>query len=509
MTSQAARKIEQDNSFRRESVRADAGNAETLRAFNLAPLTAALPLRNTRKPLRLFIASDIAALIAASMLSWLAALAINENFFGRAGQGFFSIEHLTHLAHFGVIGAGLLLWLNHRGHYRTRLPFWTEIQHIVTGAGFCILLDSFLQFAGKQDLSRLWLVGSWLFAGIMIAALRPAARWWLQRQGVWHIRTLIVGDGPTAQDARAAIDSEKQLGYRVVGQIDDWAEQLADARGSWTRLCNWHGADFVLAALDGEELRHGEDMFANLTREQVPFAISPPLRGVPVLGMEAQCFFNHDVMLLTHCNRLEEALPRFVKRGFDIAVSGAVLLATMPLFVIVALLIRRDGGPVFYSDRRIGAGGAMFGCLKFRSMIVEAEKVLKNTLATHPAAAAEWAHTQKLRNDPRITKIGAFIRKTSIDELPQLLNVLRGEMSLVGPRPMMVSQAGIYGRDVGFYEQVRPGITGLWQISGRNDVSFERRVELDRWYVRNWTLWHDIAILFKTVPVLLLRKGAY
>jgi lipopolysaccharide/colanic/teichoic acid biosynthesis glycosyltransferase len=139
---------------------------------------------------------------------------------------------------------------------------------------------------------------------------------------------------------------------------------------------------------------------------------------------------------------------------------------------------------------------------------VNGDRILADLLAKDPEAAAEWAATQKLRNDPRITPIGRFLRNTSLDELPQLLNVLHGEMSLVGPRPVVQSELSFYGENADYYMQARPGMTGLWQVSGRSDTTYEQRVRLDVWYVRNWTLWHDLAILLKTIPVVLFRRGA-
>jgi undecaprenyl-phosphate galactose phosphotransferase len=141
-------------------------------------------------------------------------------------------------------------------------------------------------------------------------------------------------------------------------------------------------------------------------------------------------------------------------------------------------------------------------------MVQDADRVLDHVLATDPAAAAEWAATQKLRDDPRVTAFGRFLRRSSLDELPQLFNVLRGEMSLIGPRPIVQAEVARYGEEIEYYYQTKPGITGLWQVSGRSDTSYQRRVALDVWYVRNWTLWHDIAILLKTVPAVLLQRGA-
>ena len=179
-----------------------------------------------------------------------------------------------------------------------------------------------------------------------------------------------------------------------------------------------------------------------------------------------------------------------------------------PLLLAIAIMVRRGGGPALYRHKRVGFEGRMFGCIKFRSMDVNGDRILADLLANDADAAAEWAATQKLRNDPRITPIGRFLRHTSLDELPQLLNVLRGEMSLVGPRPVVQSELSFYGENADYYMLARPGVTGLWQVSGRSDTTYEQRVRLDVWYVRNWSLWHDLAILMKTVPVVLFRRGA-
>lgn len=158
---------------------------------------------------------------------------------------------------------------------------------------------------------------------------------------------------------------------------------------------------------------------------------------------------------------------------------------------------------------RIGKNGKPFPCYKFRSMCVDAKIKLEELLETDPEAKAEWERDFKLRNDPRVTKSGAFLRKTSLDELPQIFNVLKGEMSLVGPRPIIHEELERYGEYVDDYLMVKPGITGMWQVSGRSDIDYEERVLLDSWYVRNWSVWIDIVMLFKTFKVVLLRKGAY
>ncbi len=188
----------------------------------------------------------------------------------------------------------------------------------------------------------------------------------------------------------------------------------------------------------------------------------------------------------------------------------AMLAFFSPLMAAVAVAVfLQDGGPVFFAHRRVGLGGRMFACLKFRSMAVDAQERLQHLLASDPAAKVEWDRDHKLRNDPRITRLGEFLRRSSLDELPQLFNVLRGEMSLVGPRPIVEAEARRYGRRLRDYCSVRPGIAGLWQVSGRNDTSYRRRIAIDVVYSRRKSVLLDVRILLMTIPAVLLRRGSY
>jgi Undecaprenyl-phosphate galactose phosphotransferase WbaP len=198
-----------------------------------------------------------------------------------------------------------------------------------------------------------------------------------------------------------------------------------------------------------------------------------------------------------------------IKRILDVV--GAVVLGLVfaPLIVVIVFMLRKGGGAVIYRHRRVGRGGEMFSCLKFRTMVPDADQVLRDLLESNPEFQAEWVRDHKLRNDPRVTAIGRFLRRTSLDELPQLVNVLRGEMSLVGPRPVVREELLRYGRSVGTYLAAKPGITGLWQVTGRNDTDYRRRVVLDTYYVRNQNLLLDLYILAKTTGVVLGGNGAY
>jgi lipopolysaccharide/colanic/teichoic acid biosynthesis glycosyltransferase len=204
------------------------------------------------------------------------------------------------------------------------------------------------------------------------------------------------------------------------------------------------------------------------------------------------------------------ALRPAVKRTLDILGAGALLLLALPAFLVIALMVKMDGGKVFYAHERVGRGGRLFGCLKFRSMVADSDRRLAALLATSATARAEWDSTRKLKNDPRITMIGRFLRASSLDELPQIINVLRGDMSLVGPRPVQASElAAFYGPAAQHYMSVRPGITGPWQVSGRNDTSYAQRVALDVAYVTHPSILTDVKILLRTPIAVLARRGAY
>jgi lipopolysaccharide/colanic/teichoic acid biosynthesis glycosyltransferase len=205
-----------------------------------------------------------------------------------------------------------------------------------------------------------------------------------------------------------------------------------------------------------------------------------------------------------------KAVSLALKRCVDILGAIVLLIMLIPVLPLLALAVRLDGGPAIYRHRRVGMNGLAFDCLKYRTMVTSADQILAEYLATHPQAAAEWAISRKLTHDPRVTRLGAFMRATSLDEVPQLFNVLRGEMSLVGPRPVVPEELdthyGAAGREA--YAATKPGITGLWQVSGRSGTTYEHRVSLDIAYASTWSLLLDLKILMRTVPAVLARRGA-
>lgn len=203
-------------------------------------------------------------------------------------------------------------------------------------------------------------------------------------------------------------------------------------------------------------------------------------------------------------------LPAGAGRLMDFVIALAAIVFLLPAMAFVAILIAAEGqGPVLFRHPRLGLGGRVFPVKKFRTMRVDGDRVLAEHLASNASAAAEWARDHKLRDDPRVTPLGRFLRRSSLDELPQLFNVLAGDMSVVGPRPIVEAEIQRYGRHYKSYCSVRPGITGIWQVSGRNDVSYRRRVLMDALYSRQKSVWLDLKLMLATIPAVLARKGSY
>ncbi len=501
------------------SVKPSTNNISSVRELNLAIKsdtasihtssinTEAKPSLNQTS--KLYIISDIIALLLGFACAWVSALTVNSIFFER-GDSFLTQTYDTlQIVSFLTVSSGILLWFAHSGHYRVRMPFWSETQKIICSLGLAMLIDAFLQFASKQDISRLLIISSWIYSALAIVALRMVVRKITEKNGSYQIQTLLIGAGSTAQNARKAIDSAPEMGYNITAQIKNLPEEFMQSGRSWKNLCAKYKVQHVIIAIDGNDLVGTEKIVEKLMRESIPFSVAPPLQCFPVTGMTPQYFLNHNTMIFTHNNGLEQTIPMLAKRAVDIAVSGVALLLASPIMLIIAAIVKTDGGSAFYGHKRIGRNGKIFPCLKFRSMVMGGDVILKNHLAENPEAAAEWKASQKLLNDPRVTKLGKFLRASSLDELPQLINVLRGDMSLVGPRPIVNDEVPHYSKDIAYYYRVRPGVTGLWQVSGRSDVTYAQRVQMDSWYVRNWSLWHDIAILCKTVPAVFKRSGAY
>jgi len=396
-----------------------------------------------------------------------------------------------------------------------------ELRLLATSTTAVVLFLAALTFFARnpERYSRLHLGLTWLFSLAAVPLGRAAMRSLCIRLKQWGEPVAMIGNGPQAGRLCRVLVEHPRLGLLPVLRLS--SSQVLD--GQETSLPVIH--------LDEEQLNQGTArqmgiQTAILVLAETPDTIVealvrqrsggfrrtiliPHLAHVPPFGV-SPIHLNGLLGLEVHNNLLNRG-EQWLKRSMDIvgALLGMVLLS--PLWGLLALLIRLDSkGPVFYRQTRIGKGGRPFQMLKFRTMIPNADQVLADLLAKDPALRREWETYQKLKDDPRITRLGRVLRRFSIDEFPQLWNVLKGEMSLVGPRPFFPEQRALYG-DQGYvhYACVRPGITGMWQVSGRNRSEFADRAYWDEYYVRNWSIWLDIYILARTVWVVLRREGAY
>jgi len=454
------------------------------------------------------ISADLLAVVIAALVAFAVDVAPQLPPYARA------IGNLTELgAAWHCWGTLLVLvclfgYFGGRGHYTSRVPSWTQLGDVVVATAVALACDIFLTIAVYQQPVQLEGLLRWVLICPWLLVLRTATRGMLRAAGLWSLRTLIVAAESEVEAARAALTSDGALGYRLVGTVSlDAAASLQDS--DLLQTVTAYGSDFIVVTVGGGEPEAERLVLGALRRTGLPIALVPALQGLPVVGFRQHYFLGHDIVMLVSSSNLTRPFSRVLKTAFDQLAAAAMTMLLAPLLLGIAILVRADGGPAFYYHRRIGAGGRVFECIKFRTMVVDAEKALRQVIEADPCAAAEWAETQKLRNDPRVTRIGNFLRRSSLDELPQLFNVLRGEMSLVGPRPIVQAEVARYGSDIELYYAAKPGLTGLWQVSGRSDMSYARRVKLDVWYVRNWTLWHDIAILFKTIPAVFLQRGAH
>ncbi|HHF8003873.1 TPA: undecaprenyl-phosphate galactose phosphotransferase WbaP [Escherichia coli] len=403
-------------------------------------------------------------------------------------------------------------------HYFYRKTFWFELKEILrTLVIFAIIEIAVIAFTTWSFSRALWVI-TWIFILLLVPFSRILTKYLLNKLGYWQRDTWIIGSGNNAIEAYKAIISEKNLGLKIIGFIASEGGVRAGETINGIKVISndidWlRGEDKktqFIVAVESHQSEMRNSWLRNFMIQGFRYvSVIPTLRGMPLDSTDMSFIFSHEVMIFRVQQNLAKWSSRTLKRLFDIIASIAIIILLSPVLLYISRLVKKDGGPAIYGHERIGQDGKPFKCLKFRSMVTNSKDVLNELLQNDPEAKREWDTTFKLKNDPRITKIGAVLRRTSLDELPQLFNVLKGEMSLVGPRPIITAELERYNEEVDYYLLSKPGMTGLWQVSGRSDVDYETRVYLDAWYVKNWSMWNDIAILFKTVGVVLKKDGAY
>jgi Undecaprenyl-phosphate galactose phosphotransferase WbaP len=414
---------------------------------------------------------------------------------------------------FGVAFPALLGLLALSGSYRARFRHpakeMKQLFGVVGLMGSAAVLTTVLLTARLEV--RAAVVASALLAGLVLPVSRVCTRVLCSRFSWWGVPTVVVNCGGGIEDLVDTLDRWPELGLRTVAVLDEaglqkdtghfqgkpaLAPYLAKAFDIPTLIVS------LPEAASGErakDLAHYTKFFDRVLRvngngKRVLWTTGHPETGLRGDGV---------------CQAASTVGMQGLKRAIDLVFAMAILVALAPLFLTIALLIRIDSeGPIFYRQERLGKRGCTFTLLKFRSMYTDAERRLENVLASDPERRREYEKYHKLRDDPRVTPIGEILRQYSLDELPQLINVLTGEMSLVGPRAYMPSELSDMKGLEEVILQTPPGVTGLWQVSGRNQLTFEARIDLDVHYVQNWSLWLDLYLLVRTVPTVVMKEGA-
>ncbi len=366
-------------------------------------------------------------------------------------------------------------------------------------------------------LSRLMLF-AWCLGLVLLApTMRYLVKRAMMRTGLWGKPVVVLGAREAGARVLRALQREWQLGFRPVGVFDnnivpvDGMLEGVPYRGTVSdavAMARTSGVDTAIFAMPTTRREHLAKFVSLASNRFRHVVIIPNLDGITTPAVVARDLGETFGIEIKH-NLLDPWAQR-LKRMLDIGAASLGGLLVLPLVLIICLLVRLESsGPLFYKAQRMGRDGNLFSCVKFCTMVPDAEALLQRMLKEDGELREEYTRYHKLRNDPRVTRVGRFLRKTSLDELPQLWNVLKGEMSLVGPRPYLPRESADIGATQGEILRVTPGITGPWQVSGRNDTSFGERVRMDAYYVRDWSVWLDLVLLARTVRTLILDRGAY
>lgn len=376
----------------------------------------------------------------------------------------------------------------YQGIYSRRYDFWHESRILVRSCFFGLLLSLALLALIKvnYEFSRASFILSFAFMAVVLPLFKLVTKRKLFKFGLWQKRAKILGEG---EEFESAVLGSAYLGYvRALGR------------------------DYDVLFIGGSRLEASalNELIESNIRENKEILFTPVLRSYDFTQTDIYSVFASRTSLFAIRNSLKSPLNLALKRGLDLALIFLALPLLVPIFGVIALMmkLKEPAGSIFFSHQRMGFSGKPFGCLKFRSMKENGDEILAQYLKQNPQEVEYFEKYHKYEHDPRITKLGDFLRKSSLDELPQLINVLKGEMSIVGPRPCAQYERKDMGEYADLILAVKPGITGLWQVSGRSDVDFATRAGMDTWYMKNWSIWNDIVIILKTFKVVLAREGA-
>ena len=443
-------------------------------------------------------------------------------FYIRNAVDFWNGYTYTYHDQYVFVGVPLLflIFLSHSRSYRQMKPVVETMREIFMSVFYgwmaSIILIYFLK-AGEHA-SRTFMIIFGILVLCNVCIIRYAILKFLKLKNIFSEPVIVIGAGLTAE--KLVKFWHEDLGYRydIVGFIDDNPVSkilpkefpILGGFGKVKNIVRRSNIQTVIIAAPGIAKEHLQEIITEIQPRVKNISFIPDLIGTPMASVDASILFSEKILMLNLRNNLSRVYNRIFKRVFDLTLTiiGSIIISPILLGIAVAVCISNRGGIIF-SHKRVGMYGKNFYCYKFQTMVKNADKVLEKYLAENPEARREWEETFKLTNDPRVTKLGNFLRRTSLDELPQLWNVILGDMSLVGPRPIIEEEVPRYGKNIREYYMVPPGITGMWQVSGRSDTTYPERVAMDTWYVRNWSVWIDIMYLFKTVKAVLTGRGAY
>lgn len=417
-----------------------------------------------------------------------------------------------------ILGAMILTYAVAKLYPAVGLSPVEELRRLCLSTTLFYMLLGVVIFLAREGTtySRGVFLMAWALSMALVWLSRSAVRHAFARYAWWGVPVLIMGAGKTGELVIRTLNRQPSLGMKPIAVLDDDPQKHGTLEGVPV-LGQLSLAPYVARELG---VKHAIVAMPGVCREKLlpiledhgrtfpHLIVIPDLFGLASLWVGASDIGG--VLGLEIRQRLLLPGPRLAKAILDWVLTLIVGIFTLPLFMLIIVIVKLDSpGPVFYGQYRLGQGARPFIAWKIRSMVMDADWVLERHLTQNTAMREQWEKDRKLKRDPRITRAGRFLRRTSLDELPQLWNVLRGEMSLVGPRPIVDDEITHYAEKFELYKRVPPGITGLWQVSGRSDVTYAERVNLDAYYVRNWSVWLDIYILLKTIWVVALGDGAY
>jgi undecaprenyl-phosphate galactose phosphotransferase len=469
----------------------------------------------------LLVISDLAALLTSFVLAFL----LRSRILPALNAGFKELAPLplkTQLRYgFLYVAIFSVLVIAYEKLYAKRLSLWDETKRLLTGVtlSFVLLMMTIYVARAFTQFSRVVILLAWLLSLILFPLFRLIVRKFLFQFKIFRKRVLILGTHGLAEIAAGEIKRNWTLGYDLAGFLTDEpvppeGKSLAGLPivgdiDSVERLSGELGVRDLIISLPGIGQERLLDLVERCEKVADNIRIIPDIGHLFSMGVEIENW--GDILALSMARNLVKPSNIVIKKIFEFVLTLILFVIFLPLLAIIALAIKVDSpGPVLYVQDRLGWKDKTFKLLKFRSMYVDGDARLEKYFADNAEAKEDWKRFLKIRkNDPRVTPVGRFIRKYSLDELPQLINVLRGEMSLVGPRPYMPRERDEIGKSFPIISRVKPGVTGLWQVRGRNILPFKERLLLDEYYIRNWSLWMDIVILLKTLKVIITGEGAF